>query len=62
MLIESTSSRTEMDAAINASFNGVTTDVDVEMKTDYLAELDELSITVFAYGGEASSSWEDHTG
>ena len=56
MLIESTSSRTEMDAAINASFNGVTTDVDVDMKTDYVAELDELSITVFAYGGEASSS------
>lgn len=56
MLVESTSSRTEMDAAINASFNGVTTDVDVDMKTDYVAELDELSITVFAYGGEASSS------
>ncbi|MEM6964670.1 MAG: thiol-activated cytolysin family protein [Bacteroidota bacterium] len=56
MLIESTSSRTEMDAAINASFNGVTTDVEVDMKTNYVAELDELSITVFAYGGEASSS------
>jgi len=56
MLIESTSSRTEMDAAINASFNGVTTDVEVDMKIDYVAELDELSITVFAYGGEASSS------
>ena len=56
MLVESTSSRTEMDAAINASFNGVTTDVEVDMKTNYVAELDELSITVFAYGGEASSS------
>lgn len=56
MMVESTSSRTEMDAAINASFNGVTTDVDVDLKTNYLAELSELSITVFAYGGEASSS------
>jgi thiol-activated cytolysin len=56
MLVSSTSSTTEMDAAINASFNGVATDVDVEVETSYLNELDELTITVFAYGGDANTS------
>lgn len=56
MLVSSSSSTTEMDAAINASFNGVATDVDVDLETSYLNSLDELTITVFAYGGEASTS------
>lgn len=56
MLIESTSSRTEMDAAINASFNGITTKVDGEVETSYMSSLKNLKIQVFAYGGEASSS------
>ncbi|MEM6964161.1 MAG: thiol-activated cytolysin family protein [Bacteroidota bacterium] len=56
MLVESSSSVTEMDAAINGSFNGIATQVDAEVETSYLSELDDLSITVFAYGGLASSS------
>ena len=56
MLVSSTSTTTEMDAAINASFNGVATDVDAEIETSYLNALDELTITVFAYGGDANTS------
>lgn len=56
MLIESTSSMQEMDAAIAASFNGVVTDVDGSIEASYLSELDELKIQVFAFGGEASST------
>ena len=56
MMIESSSSITEMDAAINASFNGVATQVDAEIEASYLSELNELKISVFAYGGESGSS------
>lgn len=56
MLVESTSSVTEMDASISASFNGITNQVDGDVETSYLAELSDLKIQVFAYGGDASSS------
>ncbi len=56
MLVSSSSSVTEMDAAINASFNGVATDVEANIETSYLNTLDELTITVFAYGGDANTS------
>ncbi|MCB0707119.1 MAG: thiol-activated cytolysin family protein [Saprospiraceae bacterium] len=56
MLIESTSSRTEMDAAIAASFNGIGTSVDGYVETNFLQDLDELKIQVYAFGGEASST------
>ncbi len=56
MLIESTSSTTEMNAPINGSFNGVATKVDAEVEVDYLSTLNDLKIQVFAYGGLASSS------
>jgi len=56
MMVSSTSSITEMDAAVNGSFNGVATKVDAEIETDYMSELNDLSISVFAYGGLASTS------
>jgi thiol-activated cytolysin len=56
MLFESTSTITEMDASINASFNGITNKVDGEVEVDYLSQLSDLKIQVFAYGGESSSS------
>jgi thiol-activated cytolysin len=56
MLIESTSSITTMDAAIAASFNSIGTSVDANVEVDYLEELDELKIQVYAFGGEATSS------
>lgn len=56
MLVESTSSITEMNASIDASFKGITNKVEGEVDVDYMSELDNLKIQVFAYGGEASSS------
>lgn len=56
MLIESTSTSSEMNAAINGSFNGITTKVDGEIEVDYMSSLKDLKIQVFAYGGLSSSS------
>ena len=56
MLIESTSSTTAMDAAIAGSFNGISNSVDGYVEVDYLQELQNLKIQVYAFGGEATSS------
>ncbi len=56
MLIESTSSVTDMDLAISASFNGFGANVEGDLETNYLASLSELKVQVFAYGGAASST------
>lgn len=56
MLIESTSSVTEMDASINASFSGVVNTVDGSIDASYLSELDDLKIQVFAFGGSSAET------
>jgi len=56
MLIESTSTASEMNAAINGSFSGITTKVEGEVEVNYMSSLKDLKIQVFAYGGLASSS------
>lgn len=56
MLVQSTSSVTEMNAALNASFNGIANQVNGNVETSYLSSLSDLSINVFAYGGLASST------
>lgn len=56
MLVSSSSSITEMDAAINASFNAIETKVDAEIETSYMSSLKELKISVFAYGGDSETS------
>ena len=56
MLVESTSSVTEMQAAIAGSFNKVGTSVDAELEVDYLKDLKELKIKVFAYGGSSGAT------
>lgn len=56
MLIESTSSVTEMDAQINASFNGVVNQVDGSIDASYLSSLNDLKIQVFAFGGAATET------
>jgi len=56
MLIESTSSYTEMESQITASFSGVTNSADIDISGSYLSELDNLKIKVMAFGGEASTS------
>lgn len=56
MLIESSSSYTEMDAAITASFQGVTNSASAEIDASYMNDLEELKIKVMAFGGEATST------
>jgi len=56
LLIETTSTETEMDAAVNASFNGVVSGGGVDAKVNYLATLKNLKVKLFAFGGEASST------
>lgn len=57
MLIESTSSATQIDAAINASFQiGPITVGGANIDVNYLTQLDDLKIKVLALGGEAGTT------
>lgn len=56
LLIETTSSESEMDAAVNASFNGVVAGGGVEAEASKLSSLQNLKVKLFAFGGEASST------
>lgn len=56
MLIESTSSYTEMETEINASFSGVVSSAEADISGHSLNSLDNLKIKVMAFGGEATSS------
>ena len=56
MLIESTSSYQEMETQISASFSGVANSANVDISGNSLSELENLTIKVMAFGGEASTS------
>lgn len=56
LLIETTSTETEMDAAVNASFNGAVTGGGAEAEVSKLSSLQNLKVKLFAFGGEASST------
>lgn len=56
MLVESTSSYTEMNAAVEAEFQAVVGSAGVEIDASYLNELSEVKIKVMAFGGESEST------
>ncbi len=56
MLIESTSSYTEMEAAVTASFQGVVASAHADIEASYMNDLSQLKIKVMAFGGEATST------
>ena len=56
LLIETTSTETEMDAAVNASFNGVVAGGGVDAEVNYLSTLKNLKVKLFAFGGESTST------
>ena len=56
MLVESTSSYTEMNAAVDAEFQAVVGKTDVEIDASYISELSEVKIKVMAFGGESAST------
>ncbi|HYG39494.1 MAG TPA: thiol-activated cytolysin family protein, partial [Cytophagales bacterium] len=57
MLIESTSSSTDIEAAVNASFSNAVNSVDISLNTSYLSSLSEMQIKVVALGGESKSTF-----
>ncbi|WP_027393790.1 thiol-activated cytolysin family protein [Aquimarina latercula] len=58
MLIESTSSRQEMDASINASFRGLAVNASAGLDVSSVESLNDLKIKVIAYGGPSSGAFE----
>ncbi len=56
MLIESTSSYIDMNAAIDAEFSSITNEATVDLDGSYLNTLDEVKIKVMAFGGESGST------
>lgn len=58
MLIETSSSLTDLEIAVNGAFTGVTTDVSGTLDVNYFSSLDEVSYSVFAYGGDAEPTFQ----
>lgn len=58
MLVESTSSRQEMEASLSASFKGFGASADVKLDADSFKSLKDLKIKVIAYGGDAEGTFE----
>jgi len=58
MLIESTSSRTEMEANIDFAYDGLVASVEGELETSVLEELSDVRVKVIAYGGDAAGTFQ----
>lgn len=58
MLIESTSSRTEMEANINFAYEGLVASVEGELETNFLQELNNVKVKVIAYGGDTAGTFQ----
>ncbi|MGH8014866.1 MAG: thiol-activated cytolysin family protein, partial [Candidatus Zixiibacteriota bacterium] len=56
LLIESTSSRTEMDASINASFGAAVTQGTIGGNVKYVSQLENVRIKAYALGGEQGAA------
>jgi thiol-activated cytolysin len=56
MLIESTSAQHELEVAVNSTFSGLRTKVQADIEVDYFSSLENVTYSVFAYGGEASGT------
>lgn len=56
MLIESSSSETEIDASVRASYSGIVTNVSGSVDVTHMQSLSDLNVKVMALGGEATST------
>lgn len=56
LLIESTSSKTQMDASINASFGAAVSQGSLGANVKYVSDLDNIRIKAFALGGEQGAA------
>ncbi len=57
MLIESSSSQSELETAVNTAFSGITVDVDATLEINHFSSLENVTYSVFAYGGDAGSTF-----
>lgn len=58
MLVESSESESQLSAAVNASFEGLTQEGSGEIEIDAFESFDEVNIKIFALGGDASTTIE----
>lgn len=58
LLIESTSTQHELEIAVDGAFSGVTTDVDATLDIDYFNDVENVTYSVFAYGGDATPTFD----
>ncbi len=56
MLIESSASETELFAAVEGSFEGLTNQGGGSVETDFFEDIEEVSIKIFALGGDAATT------
>ncbi|MFT5817697.1 MAG: thiol-activated cytolysin [Lentimonas sp.] len=56
LLVESTSSALDIEAAISGSFSGISGSGSGSVETSFYEELNNLKIKMFAYGGEAGGT------
>lgn len=57
MLIESTSSLTEMNAQIETSYEGFKNKVEADLEVDTMKKMENLKVKVIAYGGDSSNTF-----
>ena len=57
MLIESSSSESDLEIAVDAAFNGVTTEVEATLDVNHFSSLENVTYSVFAYGGDAGPTY-----
>ncbi len=58
MLIESSSSQSDLKIAVEGAFSGVTVDVDASLEINHFSSLENVTYSVFAYGGDAASTFQ----
>ena len=58
MLVESTSSREEMQAKLNVAYGAFRNTVEGELGVNAMQELNDLKIKVIAYGGDAAGTFQ----
>ncbi len=56
MLVESSASETELFAAVEGSFEGLTSQGGGSVETDYFEDIEEVNIKIFALGGDAATT------
>jgi len=57
MLIESTSSESDLQLAVDGAFSGVTVDIEGSVDMSHFSSVENVTYSMFAYGGDAATSF-----